>query len=323
MELYRFLRKDFKGIGRIFREVSSITGETRLHHAIDYLFCSIRYGCGPIQYYEGSFYKLKAFERRLTYTYKRRDYISKCCNDKKFLHISANKVSFNKHFDKYIKRDWAYCKEISREDLETFITHNPRILFKPINLTKGKGIHELDRTKPIGELVDELMGKDVLLEEYLVQHPQMCYNNNSVNTLRITTILDKKGVAHVIRTSIRVGVGDAIVDNYSSGGVAYPVSMKYGRIDGPGINSSRGQDVYVHPGTDIYMLGREIPFLQEALNMVKEAAESIPQLRFVGWDVAITEKGPELIEGNTKPGEKLMELFGSESRVYKRILSYL
>ena len=35
--------------------------------------------------------------------------------------------------------------------------------------------------------------------------------------------------------------------------------------------------------------------------MVKEAAKRVPELRYIGWDVAITEKGPAIIEGNECP----------------------
>ena len=36
--------------------------------------------------------------------------------------------------------------------------------------------------------------------------------------------------------------------------------------------------------------------------MVFEAAQRVPQVGYVGWDVAMAEDGPLLIEGNTMPG---------------------
>ena len=141
--------------------------------------------------------------------------------------------------------------------------------------------------------------------------------------MRINTVLDKEGVAHVVRVSFRCGIGESVIDNYSAGGVLYPVNSMYGRIEGPGRNRSLGQTVFVHPGTDSFMPGREIVFFEEALEMAKKAAKSIPQVRFIGWDVAILENGPELIEGNTRPGENLIESKGSEKGLYKTILSYL
>ena len=51
---------------------------------------------------------------------------------------------------------------------------------------------------------------------------------------------------------------------------------------------------------DIY--GFKVPFYEEACQMVKEASKVVPSVRYVGWDVAITNKGPVIIEGNCFPG---------------------
>ncbi|MEE0454812.1 MAG: sugar-transfer associated ATP-grasp domain-containing protein [Sodaliphilus sp.] len=42
-----------------------------------------------------------------------------------------------------------------------------------------------------------------------------------------------------------------------------------------------------------------------------DAAEHIPQIGFIGWDVAITQNGVELIEGNHNPDYELLEYLGS------------
>ena len=41
---------------------------------------------------------------------------------------------------------------------------------------------------------------------------------------------------------------------------------------------------------------------REAIELVEKAAEVIPEVAYVGWDVAIGRNGPELIEGNPFPG---------------------
>ena len=41
---------------------------------------------------------------------------------------------------------------------------------------------------------------------------------------------------------------------------------------------------------------------EEVKAMAIEAAHIVPQVRYVGWDIAISEKGPCLIEGNEYPG---------------------
>ena len=39
-------------------------------------------------------------------------------------------------------------------------------------------------------------------------------------------------------------------------------------------------------------------YIKEAVETVKKAAMIVPDVRYIGWDVAITEKGPAIIEGN-------------------------
>ena len=47
---------------------------------------------------------------------------------------------------------------------------------------------------------------------------------------------------------------------------------------------------------------------REAIALAKEAAQVVPQITHVGWDVAITPDGPALIEGNDYPGTDLCQL---------------
>ena len=57
--------------------------------------------------------------------------------------------------------------------------------------------------------------------------------------------------------------------------------------------------------------------------MIQDAAQQLPDLRFIGWDIAITPEGPELVEGNTRPGPALLEYIGKKKGFYKEIMSYL
>jgi hypothetical protein len=52
-------------------------------------------------------------------------------------------------------------------------------------------------------------------------------------------------------------------------------------------------------GTPI--IGFQVPYFQEALDMCNAAALKVPQMRFIAWDVAITQNGPCFIEGNSFP----------------------
>ncbi len=53
-----------------------------------------------------------------------------------------------------------------------------------------------------------------------------------------------------------------------------------------------------HPVTGEVIVGFQIPFWNQIIELVKELAYVVPQVRYVGWNIAITEKRPILIEGN-------------------------
>ena len=57
-----------------------------------------------------------------------------------------------------------------------------------------------------------------------------------------------------------------------------------------------------HPISQVDIVGFRVPMFQEAVNMVKECAKVIPEVAYVGWDVAISKNGPVIVEGNCFPG---------------------
>ena len=324
MELYRFRRTDILGCIKASRAVAAQTGQSVLYHLVDFLTSVVLYGVDPQQYSAGGFYRLPRFLRKKTYTLQRSNKLCKAFNDKSYRHLLRNKEEFDALFSRFISRGWMHCKNASAEEIAAFLRRYGRVIAKPGNSEKGQGIYSLEyNEQTVAEVSGSLAGQDILLEEWLTQHPQMCFGNHSINTVRYNTVLDAGGEVHLISTSLRCGVGDAIVDNYSGGGVVYPLDNKLGRINGPGKSLKLGLYIYTHPGTDIFMLGRVIPYWNEALEIVMAAAKVVPQIRLVGWDVAILENGPELIEGNTRPGENLFETQGEGERgVYRKVWSF-
>ena len=63
-----------------------------------------------------------------------------------------------------------------------------------------------------------------------------------------------------------------------------------------------------HPDTGIKFDGYQLPFIKEAMELCKEAAMEVDEIRFVGWDVCITKDGPAIIEGNDYPGYDFWQL---------------
>jgi len=85
----------------------------------------------------------------------------------------------------------------------------------------------------------------------------------------------------------------------AAGNLAAPIDISTGKVSGSGVYSDiTKSDESVHPVTGVSIVGFQIPFWSEACQMARDAALFDTRNRSVGWDIAITENGPELIEGN-------------------------
>lgn len=138
-----------------------------------------------------------------------------------------------------------------------------------------------------------------LAEEFIQQHPDLAkISSTGLNTIRIITQLNKKNEVEILGARLRISV-NSHVDNLASGNIAAPVNLETGKVYGVGVYSDiTKEDVTVHPVTGVTIPGFQIPLWDQAIEMVKKAALHRPENRSIGWDVAITENGPELIEGN-------------------------
>ena len=149
----------------------------------------------------------------------------------------------------------------------------------------------------------------------------MSFCNTSVNTVRVYSVLDRKGKAHILKAVLRAGVGDSVVDNFHSGGVIYPVNVEHGFIESYGERRVEKEGVFIHPGTDIVMLGFKIPHWELMKETVRKMAESLPQIRYIGWDMVITPDGVDLIEANDNADHALFGRIGCEKLFLNQLKS--
>jgi hypothetical protein len=116
------------------------------------------------------------------------------------------------------------------------------------------------------------------------------------------TFIDEEGNSDVISAYIRMSTSNSHVDNFNEGGCAVGIVLETGKLKKYGYSSFKNVGVKVltqHPVTKTVFENYSIPFLPQAKEMVLKAARLIPTLRLIGWDVAIGESGPVLIEGNS------------------------
>jgi hypothetical protein len=312
------------GITKYKKEIDTLSTRINVNRVLLYLDCiyaRFKYGCMINHYIHGHFYKLRRYERKKHFTYRHWKRIIPKVNDLDFVYILKNKVDFNVYFSDYIKRDWLYSKDMSIEQFKHFITKHGCAIVKPQSGLEGGGIKfvQFSAMDNIDYIYTKLKNDDVLIEEKICQHPDMIFGNKSVNTIRVYTLYNEfKNEVYILKTVVRVGIGNSIVDNSHSGGCAYEIDIMTGHIISTSFCYKTGIISHIHPGTDICMLGRKIPYWDDVLNMCISAAKKITKCRLIGWDVAITENGPLLIEGNHEPDLCLIEFVGNHG--YKNII---
>lgn len=286
----------------------------------DYAMSVVRHRCLIRQYVIGGFWKLSNPERRRRLTYSRMVKLFDCYNASEYVHLLNNKPEFNAFFREFVHRDWLYVGSASRDEFEAFVVKHDAVIIKPVGGVEGVGVRKFVLSSNPGTdmaaMYEALKREDVMVEQIIVQHPQMVFGNSSVNTIRVHTVLDSSGKAHAVKPILRAGVGNSVVDNYCQGGLIYEVDLATGIVCTPG-QSKSNMKTYVHPGTNVVMLGYKIPNWDVVIRECERAAESLPQVRIIGWDVAVTASGVELIEGNHNPDYELFEFMGSRGYYWK------
>lgn len=139
----------------------------------------------------------------------------------------------------------------------------------------------------------------VLLQERIKQHPAFdAINPNCTNTIRVMTFVNDSGEVEIIGRIIKFGRGKTMVDNVDKGAMMAPIDDS-GTI-GPLVKYSSSKLEYIdcHPDSNAQIAGLELPFFLEADALAREAQRHLPQLRSLGFDIAITPQGPVIIEGN-------------------------
>ena len=264
------------------------------------VICGIKYQAGYYDYQEFEFYNLNSKERKTYLTRGKNNEIVRVYNDKSKFHIFENKDEFYTTFDKFIKRKWIKTDESTKKEFINFFRKNGEIIIKPIDGEGGKGVEKLKYSEEDTETIyNRIKDKKYIAEQCIKQNEKLNkLYDKSVNSLRMFTFY-KNGQAYFLQAVLKIGNG-GVVDNFSSGGM-YTYVNEEGYVFVEAID--RDDNIfYEHPISKTQIVGFKVPMFKEAVKLVKEAAKIVPEIKYVGWDVAIGENEPIIIEGNCFPG---------------------
>lgn len=280
------------------------TGKNKASIIADVLGSVFRYNISILEYFQFNFVEKNKEQRELWagtgYMYE----YQLIMNPVKERSILDDKRKFAKVYQKYFVHTVADLKELkSKPDLITKILNNPsgKMVFKVADGKCGATVEvvntkDFNSSSIISYMVDNKLD---LVEEYIIQHSALnSLSPSGVNTVRIFTQIDTNNEVIILGCRQRISVNSS-VDNMAAGNMAAVIDEHTGKIIDAGVYSDiTKKEELLHPITGVAIVGFQVPYWIQTMEMVKEAAKLYPQNRSIGWDIVITENGPGFIEGN-------------------------
>jgi hypothetical protein len=185
-----------------------------------------------------------------------------------------------------------------------------KLIIKPIMGHAGQGIilaikngsKITIRTKNTEIELNDFILKDIsIIQEILTQDDRISsLSSSSINTIRVVTMYTKSNDVIVLSSSMRFGVGNSYVDNWSAGGIAVGVDHKTGML--MKIAYDKYGNMYEqHPTSKKIFNGFKIPMWDQIIEIALRTQEYNYFYKLLGMDIALTKEGPALVEINANP----------------------
>lgn len=285
--------------------------------------CVFRYGFGLTDYLNYKLYNKNSKERKQYVSTKTENKFYETISPSAYKKRYTIKPDFLADFKDFTKRDFIVPKEDNYNEFLEFLDKHEVFMSKPYDGLGGADVKK-EYSKDIEnkeEYFNNAIKNRIFLEELVKQHPDMnklC--EKSVNTMRIMTFNDH-GKSRIIWMGLRVGNGINSIDNFHAKGMAVNIDINTGKLVGNAIDKDLNE-YEEHPFTHLKFDGFQIPCFEEAKKMVLEASLRSDKILVVGWDVAISDKGPVIIEGNRRPGFDIVQvLSGGRMDIINDVLS--
>jgi hypothetical protein len=281
---------------------AKVTGKSKTTFVIDAFLSVFKYNISLLEYFQFRFFE-KSHVEKLSwagtgYMYE----YQKLMNPPSKRNILDDKREFYKFYKEFFVHHVFSLQELIEDDnnIDDLCKSN-KLVFKVSDGKCGVSVRimntsEIDKRNVISFMKNN--GYD-MVETFIQQHDDLNrLSPSAVNTVRIFTQLNDKSEVEILGCRQRISI-DCPVDNMAAGNIAAPINEVTGVVDGPGVyNDITKQAEHIHPVTGVEIVGFQVPFWKECLQLAKDAALKHPQNRSIGWDIVVTADGPGLIEGN-------------------------
>lgn len=194
------------------------------------------------------------------------------------------------------------------------------VILKPVDASEGRDVHRLESVG--GDL--SLDGRpctdaDAVKALHAATSVMVCELINqggqsgrvfpgALNTLRVITMVDPENEEPFVVSALhRFGTSrSAPTDNISRGGIRALVDIETGTLSAAGASWSMEEPGRAwkwdrHVETNEQIAGLTLTAWPDVKALVLDLVRRLPFLLYVGWDVAITDSGIVIVEGNHSP----------------------
>lgn len=222
-----------------------------------------------------------------------------------------------------LKREFLDLRHCDFEDFYSFVNRHKKIVVKVYNSAMGNQVNVVDteweqltglpnKEKLEKVFADYKRNSLYIIEEYIHQHHEWSrINPDCVNTIRVHTVKAADGtyeacwhwLARFGRKGESIDMRNAfvmLVDPES--GRIITDALDEGVVGGRNWFLSRESRMKeMNEAANVRFKDIAVPFKDEIMKAAEEAAALFPEITLIGWDIALTEDGPAIVEGNGFP----------------------
>lgn len=279
---------------RFIRVRKELGGSVDIHYRISVLYTYCKLNCYTYE-------KSKEYILNCPPSTLKRDLQRIVCPDKSVL---VSKLTFYRILDKNqipYPKTLFYKKNKHIYDFKSDkITTSNNYIFdelfgKSLDGSGGNGALLVNGSYSEDDLPDNTLYQDVVkLHSAFLELADV----ETLNTVRVHSYLCNNGKVEYQSIHLKLAMG-GIVDNMTGGAIAIPIDITSGRLTKIGYSAFNGQYLK-HPIGIIDFESFQIPFWKELIEAIEKGHSIFKDTnRSIAWDVAITQNGPVIIEGNS------------------------
>lgn len=200
-----------------------------------------------------------------------------------------------------------------------------KIFVKPTFGVGGKGIIVFHKEKDYYinnenivldiEYMNLLLNNEYIIQSGIIQNENLNkIYSYSINTFRMFTECNKNEVK-ILFSILRMGRNQKEVDNASSGGIYIKINTENGEL-GKYAFSGKGESFSKHPDTNFKFENYVVPEWDNIIKFTTDLALMFNEVKYIGWDIALSTEGPVVIEANNAPDVTLLQdCYGGISKI--------